>query len=223
MFALIRANHFLNTDRFFRFDNSISMKRLNFLGVLILFFMGQTYFYGQDKNPVADSINKQFTQLINSSNNFQTYKVIETGKIQGLRRDIEREIAALETGMNDLNQTISSQQAQLDEVEANLQETELSLEAANQEKDQLKVLGITTQKSTYHSLMIIVISILASSLLLFIYKYKNSLQVTSEAKELLHKNEEEYAEYKKQALLTQQKLGRQIVDQRKKIAHAKEI
>lgn len=198
------------------------MKKIIFSGLILGLFCGNLSFAQSHQTSVADSINKEFNTLINASNNFQNYKVIETVKIQNLRKDIEQEIASLETEIGNLQEQIEAQQTNLAEIQANLNESEHNLEAANQEKDQLKLLGISTQKSTYHSLMIVLISGLFVSLLFFIYRFKNALQITTEAKELLNKNEKEFDAYKKQALLTQQKLGRQIVDQRKKFAHLTE-
>lgn len=194
------------------------MKKIIFSGLILLCCLNFSY----AQTSVADSINQEFNALISASNNFQNYKVIETVKIQNLRKDIEREIASLESEIGTLQDQIDAQQAHLSDIQANLSETEQHLESANQEKDQLKLLGISTQKSTYHSLMIILISGLFVSLLFFIYRFKNALQTTTEAKDLLNKSEEEFDAYKKQALLTQQKLGRQIVDQRRKFAHLTE-
>lgn len=167
---------------------------------------------------VADSINNRLTQLIDDSNSFKQYKVIKTTSIQALRRNIHSEVATLEQKIDDVHQELNKQNAKLEGVQATLKNTEDNLEKAIASKDQLALFGITVQKGTYNSIVMGIIVLLALALAVFIHKYRQSNSITQEASERLKKNEDEFSDYKKQALETQQRLGRQIVDERRKMS-----
>ncbi len=189
---------------------------LSFL--IFLLFLSQSFIYGQNASSIADSIDQRMSNLINSSNSFQEYKVIKTTGIQSLRRDIKSEVSSLEENMKELHTDLASQKEELENFKELLAASDAKLEEANTTKDQLSILGVTTQKSTYNFFVSVVILGLVIALLFFIYRFKNGNRIAIEARENLQKNEEEFAAYKKKALETQQKLGRQIIDERKKAA-----
>ena len=190
--------------------------KLSLLFLLLLF--SQNFIFGQNNSSIADSINQRMNSLINSSNSFQEYKVIKATSIQSLRKDIKSEISTLEENMNGLHTELAVQKKELDNFKEMLAASDAKLEEANATKDQLAILGITTQKSTYNFFVSVVVLGLIIALLFFIYRFKNGNRIAIEARENLQKNEEEFAIYKKKALETQQKLGRQIIDERKKAA-----
>lgn len=190
--------------------------QLSFL--FFLLFFSQSFIYGQNNSSIADSIDQRMSSLINSSNSFQEYKVIKTTGIQSLRRDIKSEVSSLEENMKELHTDLASQKEELENFKELLAASDAKLEEANTTKDQLSILGVTTQKSTYNFFVSVVILGLVIALLFFIYRFKNGNRIAIEARENLQKNEEEFAAYKKKALETQQKLGRQIIDERKKAA-----
>jgi len=194
------------------------MKLLKLSILMLMIFIIQNPVFGQNQKSTADSINDRMSNLINSSNSFQEYKVIKTSAIQNLRKDIKDEVFTLEENVNELHQKLDKQNKELEDFKELLAESDSKLEEANLTKDQLTILGIKTQKSTYNFFVSILVSVLVLALVFFIYKYKSSNRITKEAQENLHKNEEEFASYKKKALETQQKLGRQIIDERNKFA-----
>jgi phosphoglycerate-specific signal transduction histidine kinase len=81
------------------------------------------------------------------------------------------------------------------------------------EKKSISFLGIQLKKSTYTIIVWSIILLLIIALLYFIYQYKNSYSVTSEAKSNLSEAEEELAIYKKKSLEREQKLRRQLQDE----------
>lgn len=194
----------------------IFMKQRKLPLLLILLVFSQSIVFAQQEISVADSVNSRLSHLINSSNSYQQYKVIKKTKINSLKEDIHGEVAKLEDNIHILHEKLDKQEAQIEEFEQKLTKNKTKLEEANTRKNQLSILGINTQKSVYNLFVLLLTITLMGALLYFIYKYNNSKKITSEASEKLQKNEEEFTLYKKKALETQQNLGRQLIDERKK-------
>ena len=77
-------------------------------------------------------------------------------------------------------------------------------------------LGMPLSKSTHSILVWFIIIILILLLLLFIFKYNRSHLLTKEAKQNLKNLDADYENYKRLALEKQQKLGRQLQDEKNK-------
>jgi hypothetical protein len=77
----------------------------------------------------------------------------------------------------------------------------------------MALFGMQMSKGGYNALMWTIIAALFALLLLFIYKFKNSNSVTKQAKKVLLETEEEYEEYRRNALEREQKVRRQLQDE----------
>ncbi len=192
------------------------MKKIKLLTIFTFTFLVCGFTFGQTQTSMADSINNRLTNLISSSNSFKQYKVIKTSRIQALRKDIHTQVKTLEDDIAQLNKELKGRNTKLSALQQKLNTANKDLKAAIKSKGQLAMFGIDLQKSTYNTIVLIVFLGLLISLFFFIFKFKRSNQITLEAKDLLHRNEKEFDHYKKKALATQQKLGRQIMDERKK-------
>lgn len=195
----------------------MSKRNYNFIFALAFLFI-QGGIFAQTNTPATDSINNSLEELFNSSNNFKQYKVVKASSFQNLRRDIKNQVSNLETDMEKLHQKIKKQESQIGELQKDLKESNAGLKTAIQDKDKLSILGIDTQKSSYNTIVSIIILGLALGLIVFIYKFKRSNKITVEARHLLKENEQEFDSYRKKALETQQKLGRQIINERNKMS-----
>ena len=80
-------------------------------------------------------------------------------------------------------------------------------------KNSISFLGIQLNKSTYTITVWSIILLLIIALFYFIYQYKNSFSILSEAKSNLSETEEELTIYKKKSLEREQKLRRQLQDE----------
>ncbi len=175
--------------------------------------------WAQENTSVADTINKQFDALIESSNSFKTYKVVPKVKINQLQRTTYSEITGLEGKIESLNETIATQKAQVDKFKNELAQINTTLAEAQKSKDELSFLGMDLQKSTYQSFVFGIIAVLILLLGVFIFKFNKSNMVTVEARKNLDETEAAFDAYRQKALETQQKLGRQLQDERNKNGH----
>ncbi|SHI53983.1 hypothetical protein SAMN04488096_102287 [Mesonia phycicola] len=166
-------------------------------------------------------INNQFDELIESSNNYQDYKVVKRYELIQLQKSTVKKVDALNEIIVASKKTINEQNTKIEDLKTQLSDTQNNLNKVTEEKDQILFFGLPTDKGTYQTIMWVIIFALILILLFFIYKFKQSNILTKEAKKNLAENEVEFDEYRKQALEKQQKLGRQLQDEKNKQAKNK--
>ncbi|GGZ50971.1 hypothetical protein [Mesonia mobilis] len=163
-----------------------------------------------------NSINSQFNEVIDGSNNYQDYKVVKQYKLTQLQKNTVQRIESLNEEIAASNKTIEEQKLKIENLKAELNNTQNNLNQVTEEKDQISFFGIATDKGTYQTIMWVIVFALVLILVFFIYKYKQSNVLTKEAKKNLAENEAEFDEYRKKSLEKQQKLGRQLQDEKNK-------
>jgi len=194
------------------------MKLKYFLFTISLLSASFIGFSQEGKTPqeTINSINSQFEEVIENSNNYQDYKVVKRFKLTELQKNTTAKINALNQEIESSNKTIQEQKASVDNLKSQLNETKNNLNQVTQEKDEISFFGIPTQKGTYQTIMWVIVLVLVLILIFFIYKYKQSSILTKEAKNNLSEYEVEFEDYRKNALDKQQKLGRQLQDEKNK-------
>ena len=166
------------------------------------------------------TIDQQFTETIEESNNYKQFKVIEKTKMNRLQANTKKRITGLQEEIKTLENKISEQEAAALKVSTDLETTQQNLDATNLEKDSINLFGTQMKKGTYQTTMFSIIGVLLLGLLLFIYKFKNSNTLTKEAQYKLNETESEFEDYRRKALEKEQKLGRQLQDERNKALKA---
>lgn len=170
----------------------------------------------QTNTAIADTIDSQFEHVIESSGTYQEYKVIKIRKINDLRKTTRNQIVILEKRIDSLHKKIDVQQVQADQLHQKLEKADADITQLTKSKDEFSFLGTPIQKDTYSTMVWIIILILAIVLIVFIYKFKQSHSITTEARKNFNDKEQELNDYRKKALEEQQKLGRQLMDERRK-------
>ncbi len=164
-------------------------------------------------------MNKQqeFQELIESSNNYQEYKVVNYDDLIDLRDNTNDYIQELKDQITVGKNTADQQEDEIANLEGELKTTQQDLQKVTEEKDNIVFLGLPLTKGTYMAMMWGIVAILILALLFFIYKFKNSNSVTKEAKKRLDDTEREFDAYKKKALEKEQRLGRLLQDEKNKV------
>ncbi|MDT0687289.1 hypothetical protein [Autumnicola psychrophila] len=187
----------------------------NFL-TFLLFLALVTQVKAQDSLQNNQPIRAEFDELIETSNNYQGYKVVEYDQLIELRNTTSEYIDELRNEITTQENTIDRQNQELEEFEIQLQDTEADLERVNNEKDAITFLGIPFSKAGYKTVMWSVVGLLILALLFFIYRYKSSHTTTKEARQRLKETENEFDAYRAKALEKEQRLGRLLQDERNK-------
>lgn len=116
----------------------------------------------------------------------------------------------------ELKNIIAENTTEIDALKSKLSETTENLNKLTQEKDSMSFFGAMVSKGTYRAIVWSTILVLIFALVLFIYKFRKSNFLTVQAKTALTDLEEEYEQYRRRALEREQKISRELHDERNK-------
>jgi len=159
------------------------------------------------------TIDNQFEFVIRRSNNYQEFKVVKKTWLYELKAHTIDTLNSVHKELSDTRATVNSQSNEINQLKTDLANTKTNLENTNKEKDSMSLFGMQMSKGGYNTLMWTIIAGLLALLIFFIYKFKDSNSVTKQAKKVLLETEEEYEEYRRNALEREQKVRRQLQDE----------
>ena len=159
------------------------------------------------------TIDNQFEYVIRKSNSYQEFKVIKKTWLYELKAHTLDTLNAVQKDLYDTQTTVNRQSNEIDQLKTDLSNTKANLESTIKEKNSMALFGVQMSKVGYNGLMWTIIAALLVLLLMFIYKFRNSNAVTKQAKRSLLETEEEYEEYRRNALEREQKVRRQLQDE----------
>ena len=96
----------------------------------------------QESNQVDPSIDAQFKELIEGSNNFKEYKVVKEADINNLRKNANESIQKLKENITTLESSITTKDSRIATLENELAGINTQLSEVNAEKDSMNFLGI---------------------------------------------------------------------------------
>lgn len=182
-------------------------KNIFFLSALFISFTGISQ---EQKNNTIDT---QFSDLIENSNTYQTYKVIKISELGLLQRNIRDSISTLKTTIKESESIISEQNNKIDSISHQIEGLNTELEQTQKKVENINFLGISTQKSSYNFIMwsIIIALLLVSSILFISFKKRNN--DTKDARDKLAETESELESLRKRSLEREQKVRRELQDE----------
>lgn len=161
----------------------------------------------------SNTIENQFTDVIDKSNNYQEFKVIKKTKINALRKNILDSVVALEKTIETAYSEIEKQKTEISILTKNLATTQENLATSKEKEDGIEFFGMLTKKSTYNMILwSIIIGLLALLAFLF-YKFKNSHAITKAAQLKLAETEGEFDAHRRKTLENEQQLRRKLQDE----------
>jgi len=166
------------------------------------------------------SVKNQFEYLVDESNNYQDYKVIKASWLLKLKSNIIDSLSASKKKISENSGIVNSQKQLIDSLNTKLASTETVISELKSEKESISLFGIQFEKTTFKTLIFLIIVGLIGGLLYFITKFKQSNIITTQSKLALKQAEEEFAIYKEKALEREQKAMRRLQDELNK--HKKE-
>ena len=190
------------------------MKKVLLLGILSFGLTGNGL--AQDTNSGLNPVEEDFTNLIERSNDYQGYKVVDYNELINLKNKTGQYFSTLNEEIITQKNTIDQQQQELNRLKEDLEATQQDLQKVNEEKDAITFLGIPFSKGSYMALMWGIVGLLLLALLFFIFRYRQSHTHTVEARNKLHSTEKEFDVYREKALEKEQRLGRLLQDERNK-------
>jgi preprotein translocase subunit SecF len=169
-----------------------------------------------DEGPISS----QFDYISKKSGNYRAdgkrYEVVREIDLFKLRANVLDSLAAISKKTSELKVTIAEHETTISTLNKKLDETTSNLTAVSEEKDSMSFLGVQVSKATYNIVLWAMIAGLFLLLGIFIYKFRNSNILTQEAKNNLSELELEYEDHRRRALEREQKISRQLQDERNK-------
>ena len=187
------------------------MKKIILSSITILLFNVSAFAQATDSiKPIA----RKFNSLIESSNTFKGYKVVDQQELSDLQEDTYNYIQELKQEIAASNHAAEAQKENVASLEAELANIKGQLETVKAEKDSITFLGMPLSKSTFKSVMWGIIAVLVLALAFFVYRFKQGHSTTLEARKRMEETEKELEAFRVKALEKEQKLGRMLQDER---------
>lgn len=199
------------------FNIPFQMKTLFLLLTIVSCFIAQA----QNPEATSDTIDVQFKNLIEESNNFQDYKVIKQAKINELRKNTNEHIQKLNENISSLEDSITVKDNKIGSLEEELAEANTELSKVKAEKNSMNFLGIQTNKGVYNTIVWAIVAILGFLFVLMSMRFKSSNTTTKAAKKELQSVEDELEDLRHKSIEKVQKLGRELQDERNKLSKLK--
>ena len=157
-------------------------------------------------------IKGQFEYLYKTSNRYEQYKVILIDAYNQLKENsldsinmYKSEINGLQNEINGLNNDLFTQK---DEIEQLNDRLESALNAENS----IGLLGVQITKGVYNLIMWVLVLILSGISVIVMLLYKRGHQVVRSTKERLAEVKQEFETHRKNTLVREQKLARELMD-----------
>ena len=168
-------------------------------------------------NSEKSTLKSQHKFIMEQSRTYVNNKVIKIEWIEKFYSNVKDSLESAKYESSNLEKAYSEElKVSQDALES---VTELKKELANVniekefEKENISLFGSFTSKSSFKTIVWIIIISLLTFLVLFIFKYKISNRLTKEAKEKLKEIEFELEETKKKSRIKEQELMRKLQDE----------
>jgi len=176
----------------------------------------------QEPKPSLDggTLESQFDYLYRKSSSYQEYKVVKKTSYQKIKGNVLDSLSSIKKELGDTKKIVDVQASEITNLKDDLKITNDNLSAVTKEKDNIKFLGMPMTKSAYNSLLWTIIFSLVALLLFFIFRFRSSNSITTQAQDLLADTEKEFEAYKAKALEREQKVRRELQDELNKQKYA---
>ena len=178
--------------------------------ILICFLLISFVAYSQEKK---NSLEDQFSGVIEKSNNYQDYKVVKKVKLYSLRKNVLDSISSLKNTIFTANKTIANQRNEILDLKKQLQSTQDSLTVSKEKEDGMLLFGSSVKKSTYNTVLFSIIGLLVMALIILFFQFKSSNAITKTTKQKLVETEEEFEAHRQRALQREQEIRRKLQDE----------
>lgn len=179
-----------------------------------LFIFGKLFSQANDGQSLkALSVDSQFIDLVENSNSYKQYKVIELSKIKELKSSVLDTLKQLYGNISVDESEIVEQKSKIENLEVDLSNREAELNKTIEEKDSIGFFGANIEKNAFKTIFWSVVLLLILALLFFIYKYYHSQKVTVESKRELIEAHKELEEQRRKHIKKEQKIMRQLQDE----------
>ncbi len=169
----------------------------------------------------AQTIDAQFDTLRAKSNKYKNFKVVPRAELIELQENTARRITGLKDSITMLETVIDKKETAIARLQTDLAQSQADRDTAIEQKSTFEILGAEIDKGLYSTIVWSVIGILLVILIILGIKYKSSHSVARDAERNLKTTEDELEELRRKSIEKEQRLGRQLQDERNKVARLK--
>ncbi|MEK6492624.1 hypothetical protein [Myroides odoratimimus] len=161
----------------------------------------------------TNTIDNQFNTLLNESTNWQKSKIVEVEKLHQLQKNVNDSLTKLHLTIANNKDASLEHKESVESLASQLQITRDSLSTSLATTKNIEVLGISSEKSTFLTIVWAIIGILIIVLGIIYYRFKRSFSEIREVNRKLTETEEELEELRKSSLEREQRIRRQLQDE----------
>ena len=175
--------------------------------------------FAQQGNPAQAgeaSLTEQYNAMLEASNRYQRFKVVREDFLAAFLSNVQDSVRTYTDRVKDLEETIATQKAKIDEQTKDLTVRQGEIASLNGEKDSINLLGMQLSKATYSILMWGIVGLLLALFLFALGRSRLALAESRSVRQLQEKTAAELEASRKSRLAVEQKLSRQLQDERNK-------
>lgn len=180
---------------------------------LLVFFSFTAIAQEIPEDSVPNTLDHQITEVFEKSNNYQNYKVIEKVKLNTLKKNILDSVSGLQSTILSQQSDISKRKKTIDSLNISLTKVKEELNESQERESGIEFLGMLTSKTTYNSIVWILILILLIVGGFFFYRYSTSHSIIRDDRQKIEELEAENEEMRRSHLEREQKLRRKLQDE----------
>ncbi len=191
----------------------------------MLLFLSVQVLKAQPGNPAqADtaSLQVQFDAMIDASNRFQKFRVVRQDFLNAYKANVRDTIEVYTSEIEELKTTVAEQKTRITDQETEISGRDTEIGNLKGQRDSISFLGVQLSKATYNIILWSIIGILLAGLLFAIARMRVAVSGSRDARIAREKTAEELEKSRKNRLEVEQKLRRQLQDERNKKGGAKE-
>ncbi len=189
--------------------------------IIILFLLISLPSFGQSTTQSNDTgdknLRQQFQEMLDKSETYTEYKVINRSKLSDYTRAVQDTLAQYRKTIKALRDEVADQKSQIGQLTRRIEDLETQLARSEELRESLTFLGVEMYKTTYHLFVWIVIGGLAAFGVFAYTSFMRSNRITAKTKKEFRELELEFEEHKKRNYEKQIKLGRELQTERNKV------
>ncbi len=169
----------------------------------------------------AQTLNDQFNTLKEDAGNYKQFKVIDEAALNNFWKTTMDSVRSLKNEKANLIGENSQKESNIRQLETTIDAKDDQIEALETQTSSISVFGAVMEKSTFIFISFFTIGALVVVLLLLLYQYKDNNKVAKEKVKAYDKLNNDFEEYKRNALEKQMKLRRDLQTERNKLEEAR--
>ena len=161
---------------------------------------------------------RQYRDVVMRSGSYQGFKEIRQDKLELFWKNISDTLARERALKNEANARIQGSAQSVEQSKIELDSVKKQLEESKASVNQINLLGILLEKSTYSLVMWSIVALLAAALAFAIYRSKSALGEARYRTNLYNDLSEEFQKHKVNTNEKEKKLARELQTERNRVA-----